>query len=450
MKEQEEILESKEQLLKYFNTAYKKNDDWRVGIEYEKFIIKSDLSPLDYFTGKESIGAFFKKRLDLFGGMPEIEDNNIIAIFDKKGYSLTLEPGGQIELSGTPYKSLHDVNKELEEHIHEIKKITLDWNSYWYSLGMNPFHKNEHIPWMPKKRYEIMRKYLIKQGHLSHKMMKQTATIQVNIDYESEEDAINKLRVATGLNSIVAAIFANSPIYVGKLNGFMSERSYIWKYTDPQRCGIIKDLFSENYSFEDYINYVLNVKMFLIKRDNKVIDMTSLSFKDFMKNGYNGYKATYYDWIYHLSTVFPEVRLLKYIELRGADSQNPYLAMSIPALWKGILYNRQALEASWDLVKNLTYEERIIWHEDVSRKALKSKVRRYLTKDLAKELFNIAYESLKIQKVLNEKNQDESIYLESLYEEIIKKGKSPAENLVEKWDAKYNGDLYKFIRDYKI
>jgi glutamate--cysteine ligase len=448
--EKEEIIESKEQLIKYFNTSYKKKENWKIGIEYEKFIIKSDLSPLDYFTGRESIGNFFKTRIDLFGGKPEIEDNNIIAVFDKKGYSLSLEPGGQIELSGTPYKSLHDVNKELEEHLEEIKTITSNWNSYWYALGMNPFHKNEDIPWMPKKRYKIMREYLIKQGHLSHKMMKQTATIQANIDYESEEDAINKLRIATGLNSIVTAIFANSPIYMGELNGFMTERSYIWKYTDPERCGIIKDLFSANYSFEDYVNYAMNVKMFLIKRDNQVVDMTSVTFKQFMEKGYNGYKATYYDWIYHLSTLFPEVRLLKYIELRGADSQSPELAMAIPALWKGILYNKQALEASWELVKNLSYEERVIWHEDVSKKALKSKIRKYETKDLAKELFNIAYESLKIQKVLNNKNQDESIYLENLYEIVIKKGKSPAQDLSEKWETKYNKDLYKLIQNYKI
>jgi len=218
----------------------------------------------------------------------------------------------------------------------------------------------------------------------------------------------------------------------------------------PSKIGIIKDLFSSNYSFEDYINYVLNVNMFLIKRDNKVIDMTSLTFKDFIEKGYNGYKATYYDWTYHLSTVFPEVRLLKYIELRGADSQKPELAMSIPAIWKGILYNKSALEVSWDLVKNLTYEERVNWHEEVSRKGLKAKIKKYETKDLAKELFNIAYESLKIQKELNKNNQDESIYLENLYENVIKKGKSPAEDLSEKWESKYNKDLYKLIQTYKI
>ncbi|GIW21138.1 MAG: glutamate--cysteine ligase [Candidatus Sericytochromatia bacterium] len=447
--ERNEIIESKAQLLKYFTSSYKKKDDWKIGIEYEKFIIKSDLKPLDYFNGKESISNFFKTRIKLFGGTPEIEEGNIIAIYDK-GYSLSLEPGGQIELSGTPYKNLHYASKEVEEHLKEIKTITNDWNSYWYVLGMNPFHKNEDIPWMPKLRYKIMKEYLIKKGHLSHKMMKQTATIQANIDYESEEDAINKLRIATALNSIVTAIFANSPIYNGNLNGFMSERAYTWKFTDPERCGIIKNLFSSNYSFEDYINYVLNVKMFLIKRDNKVINMTSMSFKDFMEKGYNGYKATYYDWTYHLSTVFPEVRLLKYIELRGADSQKPELAMAIPAIWKGILYNNSALEYSWELVKNLTYDERINWHEEVSRKGLKAKVRKYQTKDLAKELFNIAYESLKIQKELNEKNQDESIYLENLYEIVIKKGKSPAEYLVEKWENNYNKDLYKLLQYCKI
>lgn len=444
----DEILEDKNQLVKYFTSSYKSPDNLRIGTEYEKFLIKNDLSPIEY-ESKEGIRDLFESLGEKFGYEGEYEGKNIIALL-RNGASISLEPGGQVELSGKPFLSLHDAQKEIEEHISELKEITQGWNTKWFSCGMNPFLSTEEINWMPKKRYGIMRKYLITQGHLSHKMMKQTCTIQANIDYVSHEDAIKKLRIATGVNSIVTAIFANSPIYCGKENGFATERAHIWKYTDPERCGIIKNLFSDNFSFEDYVDYAMNVHMFLIKRDNEMIDMTHLTFKEFMQKGDRGIKATYYDWGYHLSTVFPEVRLLKYIELRGADSQTPDLAIAIPAIWKGILYDNQALDSAWELVSNLTYDQRVEWHEAVAKDGMKAKVGKYVTKDLAKELFNISWEGLKRQKVQNEKNQDETIYLEALLEKVIKKGKSPAETLLEKWNTTYNNSLDKLLNHYII
>ncbi|MFN8673593.1 MAG: glutamate-cysteine ligase family protein [Candidatus Sericytochromatia bacterium] len=444
----EEIVEDKNQLVKYFTSSYKEPNNLKIGTEYEKFLIHSDLSTIKY-EGSEGIRALFETAGEKFGYEPEYEDKNIIALM-RNGESISLEPGGQVELSGKPFISLHDTQKEIDNHIYELKKVTEKWNTKWFSCGMNPFLANEDINWMPKKRYGIMRKYLITQGHLSHKMMKQTCTIQANIDYISEEDAIKKLRIATGVNSIVTAMFANSPIYCGKENGFATERAYIWKYTDPERCGIIKNLFSENFSFADYVDFAMNVHMFLIKREGEMIDMTSITFKEFMQKGYKGHKATFYDWGYHLSTVFPEVRLLKYIELRGADSQTTDLAIGIPAIWKGILYNEEALDASWELVSNLTYEQRVKWHEDVAREGMAAKIGKYSTKDLAKELFKISWEGLKIQKVYNEKNQDETIYLEELEEKVIKKGKSPAETLLEKWNSVYNNSLDKLLNHYII
>ena len=295
-----------------------------------------------------------------------------------------------------------------------------------------------------------MKEYLITQGHLSHKMMKQTATIQANIDYKSEEDAIKKLRIATGLNTIVTAMFANSPIYKGKETGFVTERSFIWKFTDPERCGIIKDLFSPNYGFQDYINFALDVHMFLIKRDGQMIDMTSMTFKEYMKKGFGKYKATNEDWSYHLSTVFPEVRLLRYIELRGADGQDLDLYLAIPAIWKGILYNEHALDASWELVKNLGYDQRVKWHDDMHKEGMQAKAGKYKTKDLAKELFSIAKQGLKIQNNLNQKGQDETIYLDALEEKVIKTGKSPAETLLDKWVSVYDRNLDKLLKHYII
>lgn len=444
----DEIVEDKNQLLKYFTSSYKKEDNLRIGTEYEKFIIHNDLSTIKY-EGKEGIRSLFKGLQDGFGYTPDNEGSNVIGLF-RNGESVSLEPGGQVELSGKPFLNLHDAFAEMNTHLSELKEVTREWDVKWYSCGMNPFLANEDIEWMPKKRYKIMKEYLITQGHLSHKMMKQTCTIQANIDYKSEEDAIKKLRIATGVNSIVTGIFANSPIYKGEETGFMTERSYIWKYTDPERCGIIKNLFSENYSFEDYMEFAMNVHMFLIKRDDQMIDMTSMTFKEYMEKGFNGHKANFFDWSYHLSTVFPEVRLLKYIELRGADSQTPDLALAISALWKGILYNDQALDAAWELVSKLSYDERVIWHEAIAREGLQAKVGKYKTKDLAKELFDISVEGLKKQNLRNSKNQDESIYLEELNEKVIKKGKSPAETLIEKWNTTYNKSLDKLLNHYII
>lgn len=445
----EEILEEKGQLLNYFYTAYKPDSEWKVGSEYEKFFIGyPGLKPLEY-KDPEGIENLFKRLIDAFGWTPEYEDENIIALL-RNGESVSLEPGGQIELSGKPFKTIHESSDEIDVHLRELKEVTEKWKVAWYSCGMNPFIANEDIPWMPKKRYGIMKKYLITKGHLSHKMMKQTCTIQANIDYKSEEDAIKKLRIATGVNSIVTAMFANSPIYMGKETGFKTERSYIWKFTDPDRCGIIKNLFSPSFGFEDYTNYALDIPMFLIKRNGQMVDMTHITFKNFMEKGYNGYKATYQDWAYHLSTVFPEVRLLRYIELRGADSQTPDLYLSIPALWKGILYNDQALDAAWELVKNLSYEDRVKWHDDVAFEGMQAKVGKFKTKDLAKELYSISYQSLKLQNARNSKGQDETIYLEPLEEKVIKTGKSPAETLLEKWNGVYDKNLDKLLEHYII
>jgi len=445
----QELLEDKKQLLDYFNNSVKPKEKWLVGCEYEKFIIGyPGFKPLDYH-GKESIGSIFQGLSELSGWEPEREKENIIALYKDRA-SVTLEPGGQVELSGKTFSSLHDTENEVKEHISEIKEVTDGWKTAWFACGMNPFVANEEIPWMPKQRYEIMRNYLITKGHLSHKMMKQTCTIQVNLDYSSEADAMKKLRVANGVNTIVSAIFANSPIYKGQASGFMTEREQIWKYTDPDRCGIIKDVFSPDYSFADYAKFALNNRMFLIKRENKMIDMTSITFKDFMDKGYQGYRATTTDWAYHLSTVFPEVRLLRYIELRGTDSQTPELYMSIGALWKGIIYHEQALDAAWELVKDLSYEERRKWHDEMCTSALQTKIRKYKTSELARELYDIAFTSLKKQNVINEKGQDESIFLEELYDRVIKPGKSPAETLMEKWDTLYDRSLDKLLRHYSI
>jgi len=442
--EHEEFIENKSQLREYFLSGYKPKEDFKIGCEYEKFaIFYPELKPLDYY-GDRGIFSLFKELEKNYNWKPEYEGEHIISLL-KNSKSITLEPGGQVELSGKPLKTLHEVDEEMKEHISEIKEITKNHGIAWYSCGMNPFLKNEDIPWMPKERYKIMKDYLITKGNLSHYMMKQTATIQANLDYIDEEDAIKKFRISYGVNGIVTAMFANSPIYDGKETGFYTKRSDIWKYTDPERCGIPKDVFSPNYSYDDYLNFVLNNRMFLIKRNGVTIDMTHMTFNEFMKKGYQGYRATHEDWLTQLSTVFPETRIMRYIELRCTDSQNMDLAMAIPALWKGILYSDDALNAAWELVKDIDYETHVKWRSEVSRYAMQAQIKNYKTKELAKELFNIAYEGLKSQNNLNNKKQNETIFLEELEEKVIKTGKSPAETLIENWEKKYNRSLDRLI-----
>jgi len=444
-----QIIENNNQLKNYFLSGYKPKEEFKVGCEYEKFaIFTPELKSLDYY-GDKGIYSLFKGLEKNYNWEPEYEGENIISLF-KNSSSVTLEPGGQVELSGKPHKTLHEVYDEIQEHILELKDITKNWGISWYASGLNPFMENEDIPWMPKERYKIMKKYLITKGELSHYMMKQTATVQANFDYIDEEDAIKKFRISYGVNAIVIAMFANSPIYNGKETGFYTKRSDIWKYTDPERCGIPKNVFSPNYTYEDYMNFVLNNRMFLIKRNGQTIDMTHITFKEFMKNGYKDYRATHADWLTQLTTVFPEIRLMRYVELRGTDSQNMDLVMAIPALWKGILYNKDALDAAWELVKNFDYETHKQWRLDVARYAMQAKIKNYKTKELAKELFKIAYESLKKENFLNDKKQNETIYLEELEEKVIKIGKSPAETLIENWETKYNKELDKLIKVYKI
>jgi glutamate--cysteine ligase len=316
---------------------------------------------------------------------------------------------------------------------------------------MQPFSGIDEIGWVPKKRYRIMAPYMLRVGTMGQRMMKQTATVQANIDYADEPDAMAKFRVAMGITPILSAIFANSPISEGAPNGYMTLRGHIWTDTDNQRCGLLPFAFKKDAGFEDYVDYALSVPLYFIVRNGRWIDLTGMPFAKFLAEGYQGERATIDDWTLHLSTLFPEVRLKTYMEIRCADSQPPELMLALPAMIKGALYEEDCLLAAWDLVKSWKWEERLRLYHDSHRFALKAKIKGVRLAELAKELVAIAEEGLARQKNLDENGRDETVYMARLREQV-RNGDSCADLILEKWKGLFKDDLAMLIqnRAYRI
>jgi glutamate--cysteine ligase len=313
-------------------------------------------------------------------------------------------------------------------------------------LGMQPVSRLEEIEWVPKKRYRIMAPYMPKVGSLGQRMMKQTATVQANIDYQDEKDAMAKFRTGMGLAPVFIAMFANSPISDGALNGFRSFREHIWTDTDKNRSGLLKFAFLPEVSFAHYVEYALDVPMYFIIRNKSYVDMTGTTFRQYLAQGSHGEHATLEDWHDHLTTLFPETRIKRYIEVRSADSQPPDLMPALSAMVKGAFYEADCLQAAWDLVKDWSWDERMQLYLDSHRDALAARIRRYSLLDLAKELLQIGMEGLRRQKMFNALGEDETIYLEPL-NKLLSLGKCPADLLLEKWEGELQHDIRKLI-DY--
>jgi glutamate--cysteine ligase len=286
--------------------------------------------------------------------------------------------------------------------------------------------------------------YMPKVGSLGQRMMKQTATVQANIDFSDERDAMAKFRTGMGLAPVLIAMFANSPICEGQLTGYRSFREHIWTDTDRQRAGMLKFAFAPDVSFAHYVEYALDVPMYFIIRNKEYIDMTHSTFRQFLQNGYNGERATLQDWDAHLTTLFPETRIKRYIEVRSADSQTPELMTALPALIKGAFYDADCLQAAWDLVKGWSWDERMQAYHDSHRDALTARIRRYSLLDLARELLQIAWEGLTRQKAINKHGEDETVYLREL-KALLLQGKCPADRLIEKWEGELERDVQKLI-----
>jgi glutamate--cysteine ligase len=437
------VIEKNYELEAYFQNAGKAREQWRVGTEYEKVGIDRFTGKAIPYFGARGVDRILRELIDRYGWQPEEQDGNIIALTRDKA-QITLEPGGQIELSGEPCESIHCTYGEFSQHIRELLEVAEPLDIVFLGLGMQPVSRVEEIEWVPKKRYRIMGPYMLKVGTLGQRMMKQTATVQANVDFLDEKDAMAKFRTGMGLAPVLIAMFANSPISEGQLNGYRSFREHIWTATDRSRSGLLKFAFAPDASFAHYVEYALDVPMYFIIRHHDYIDMTGLTFRQFLEHGHNGERATLQDWADHLTTLFPETRIKRYIEIRSVDSQPPELMPALSALIKGIFYDPDCLLAAWDLVKGWSWDERMETYLDSHKDALAARVRRYTLLDLAKELFQIGWEGLRRQKSLNRNGDDETIYLAPL-KTLLSQGKCPADILVEKWEGELRQDIKNLI-----
>jgi glutamate--cysteine ligase len=438
---QGELIDDKAQLIDYLADGCKPPEAWRIGTEHEKFCYSlDDFRPLPH-GGERGIEALLKC-LQRFGWTPVSEGGKVIAL-SQNGASVSLEPGGQFELSGAPLKSIHDTCAEVHTHLDQIREVAGPLKVAAMGLGFQPKWARADIPWMPKGRYKIMREYMPKKGSLGLDMMLRTCTVQVNLDFASEADMVKKFRVGLALQPVATALFANSPFTEGKPNGFLSYRSHIWTDTDPDRCGILPFVFEDGMGFERYVDHVLDVPMYFVYRDGKYIDASGQSFRDFLAGklpALPGEKPRTGDWADHLSTLFPEVRMKKFLEMRGADG-GPWKSLcALPAFWVGLLYDGTALDAAWDLVNDWTLEEHQYLRDQVPRQALHTPFRGRTLNAIAHKAVEIADAGLKARGRLDGQGDNESHFL-ALLRSRVEREKCPAEYLLDDFHGRWQESI---------
>jgi glutamate--cysteine ligase len=419
-------------LLVPFHEAIKPPAQFRVGTEAEKHGLLADsLKPVP-FEGDRSVSRVLSLLAERYGWQPEKEHAAAPVIALRRGEaSITLEPAGQLELSGAPLRTIHETSHELAEHFREVRAISSELGIVWISLGFHPFATHDELPHVPKLRYGVMKDYLPTRGPRSLDMMRRTCTVQANMDYESEEDALRKLRVSLALQPITTAMFASSPFYEGARGQYLTERGAVWLGMDPDRSGLLPFAWQRDASFQSYIEWALDVPMFLVKRGDRILPATSLTFRQFMKRGLSGERATAADWETHLNTLFPEARLKRTLELRGADAQDEGLLSAMPALWKGLLYDARSLDAAEALIADLDPQTLQDARLDIATRALSAKLLDRPVRVWAERVVEIAIAGLTRIADRNAAGQDESIYLAPLAANIAA-GKTAAERMLEK------------------
>jgi glutamate--cysteine ligase len=427
-----EPIERDEDLFLVFTRSEKPRDRWRVGTESEKFAVHGeDLSPLVY-EGPQGIEGIFAHLTERHGWTPQAEFEGGPAISLVRGLeSITLEPGAQFELSGAPHASIHETAAAFDAHMAELGTLPASFDLRWLGVGFHPFAKQSDLPWVPKLRYGIMREYLPTRGSMALDMMRRTATVQANLDYSSESDALRKLRVAMKITPVVTAMFANSPFAEGARSGDVSRRSRVWLNMDPDRSGLLEFVWSEKASYRDYVEWALDVPMFLVKRGSRVLKNTGQTFRSFLRDGFEGERATQGDWETHLGTLFPEARLKRTIELRCADSQNGALTSALPALWKGLLYDDQVLHALEAKTASLSFAEVMRSRAEVPAGGLRGTLGGEPLQGWAEALLDHATTALDRADLRNGRGESESIHLARLAS-LIERGQSPGDALLEK------------------
>ncbi len=422
-------------LLSVYYDALTPPDLWRVGTEAEKFGVLTDTRAPVPFDGPRSVAAVLQALSDMYGWFPEREYDGGPVISLKRGQaSITLEPGGQLELSGAPFTSIHDTAAELSQHIDELNDVSRALGIVWLGLGFQPFARQDELPWVPKLRYGVMREYLPTRGSMGLDMMRRTSTVQANLDYASEADAIEKLRVSLALGPIITAMFANSPMLEGKLSGDRTRRARVWLNTDPDRTGLLRFAWEADMSFERYVEWALDVPMFMVKRGGRVVRNTGQTFRDFMRRGFEGTVATLDDFRTHIGSLFPEARLKSTLELRGADSVPGPLVAALPALAKGLLYDDRARAGAVELASRLSFDEVEAVRPQIAQSGLGARLGDKLVLQWAQDLFDLASSGLERLAVVNREGHDERLYLAALGQ-LLEHGQCPADQLIERIES---------------
>ncbi|MDO6478580.1 glutamate--cysteine ligase [Shimia thalassica] len=444
-------IEHYSQLTEYLESGCKPRNDWRIGTEHEKFgYCKDTLKPLPY-EGKRSIEAVLEGLRDRHGWNPVLEADKLIGL-EKDGANVSLEPGGALELSGAPLETIHETCDEVNVHLREVKDIADEIGVGFIGLGAAPIWTHEEMPLMPKGRYRLMNDYMEKVGTMGRAMMRRTCTVQVNIDFGSEADMVKKLRVALALQPVATALFANSPFFEGKLNNHKSWRSRIWRSLDDARTGMLPFVFEDGFGFERYVEYALDVPMYFVYRDGQYINALGMSFRDFMQGklpALPGETPTLSDWADHLTTAFPEARIKKYMEMRGADGGPWRRLCALPAFWVGLTYDQSALDAAWDLVKDWDAETREALRVTASESGLQAQVGDIKMHDLAREVLEISHAGLasRARPGAGGLVPDETHFLNAL-KESIDTGKVPADELLDHYHGDWDGDLTRIYKEF--
>jgi glutamate--cysteine ligase len=438
-----------EDLAGHMAAGCKPEGDYRIGSEHEKFVFHLGThDPVEYQTDREGRGGIqaLLEGLMRYGWTGIYEDNahgHTLIALQRGGANISLEPGGQFELSGAPLETVHGVCEETSQHLDEVKTVGEELGLGFLAIGYTPVWRRADVPVMPKGRYDIMRAYMPKVGKLGLDMMLRTSTVQANLDFSSEADMVRKFRASLALQPIATALFANSPFVDGKPSGLLSSRAHVWTDTDPDRTGMLDFVFADGFGFESYARYALGVPMYFVKREGRYIDATGQSFRSFIKGELPqrpGDRATLKDWNEHLSTIFPEVRLKTYLEMRGADTGPQPRLCALAALWIGLLYDQAALAAAWDLCKDWSIPDHERLRADVARLGLKAEIGGRTVREVAQDMLEIAREALKNRGRLNGALADERGYLSDL-EEIVDSGLTPAERLLELYQGPWRGEI---------
>lgn len=431
----------KRQLVEYLAAGCKPRAEWRVGTEHEKFVFRlKDHRPAGY-DGPDGIRALLEG-LQRFGWKPVLDAGNLVALSDGNA-AISLEPGGQFELSGAPLETIHQTCAEVSEHLKQVRAVTSELGLGMLGLGFHPTARREDIAWMPKGRYAVMRRYMPTKGKFGIDMMLRTCTVQVNLDFASEADMVRKFRMSLALQPVAAALFANSPFVEGKPSGYLSYRCHVWTDVDPDRTGLLPFVFERGFGFERYVDYMLDVPMYFVYREGRYIDAAGQSFRDFLRGrlpALPGEVPTLGDWNDHLTTVFPEVRLKRYLEMRGADSGPWRELCALPALWTGLFYDDEALAAAAALVADWSREERDQLRRDVPRLGLKAPFRRGTIQEVAKAMVGLARDGLRRRTRYDSAGQDESHFIETLAE-IAETGRTAAERLLDDYATRWGGRI---------